>query len=64
MGLSHKFDYFFKQGNSLNLAGYFFAVFIREASGSTLPLHLNYFCLLTWRARFSRREEEEEEDKN
>jgi len=34
-----------------------------EASGSTLAMNLNYFCPLTRRTRFSRREGEEDKKK-
>ena len=43
------------------MSGYVCAASVREASGSTFPVHLNDFCLLTKRTRFSRREEEEED---
>ena len=45
------------------LSGYVCAASFREVSGSTLVVHLNYFCLLTRRTRFKRKEEEEEENK-
>jgi len=45
------------------LSGYVCAAFIREASWSTLAVHLIYFCLLTRRTRFRRREEEKEDKK-
>jgi len=34
-----------------------------EASGSTLAVNLNYFCLMTRRMRFRRREDEEDKKK-